>query len=52
MPVPLLARAIALRNPQLQAPFALAAKPELLISFAAMAPIDRATLQRWLEQRR
>lgn len=52
VPVPLLARAIALRHQSLQAPFALAAKPELLISFATMAPVDRATLERWMEQRR
>ena len=50
--VPLLARAITLRHPKLQAPIALAAEPELLVSFAAMAPIDRATLANWMERRR
>lgn len=52
VPVPLLARAIATRHPELKPPFAIAMNPDLLISFAAMAPTERSRLLGWMETRR
>jgi len=52
VPVPLLARAIAFRHPDLPPPVAIVTAPDLLVSLAALAPIERTTLRLWMERGR